>query len=116
MTAFENTYNSITTFSSAEKLACLNQVVENWRGLFEEPPHTDLRFSVNEKNILCFGDVEICDIADVNATSSCCDFEAFYFESVNKGYYRILITWDFDDNIYVRETSLVLYDGSDDEA
>ena len=116
MTAFENTDNSISTASNAEKLACLNQVVESWIGLFEEPPHTDLRFSINEKDILFFGDIEICNMTDVNVTGACCDFEALYIESMTKGYYRILITWDFDDNIYVREAALVLYDGSDEDS
>lgn len=115
MKAFENAKNPIATTSNTEKLAYLNHVVESWRGLFEEPPQTDLQFSIKENNILYFGNIEICNAADVNAMDACCDFEALYVESMTKGYYRILITWDFDNNIYVREVALVLYDGSDEE-
>lgn len=115
MTAFENTINQTASVSNTEKLACLNQMVARWRGLFEEPPAKDLWFSIDDQNALCLGDVQICLMEDVNAESACCDFEAFYFDSMHDGYYRILLTWDFEDNIYVREVALVYYDGSEDD-
>lgn len=114
MTNFEKTNNLNGCTSNNEKLACLNQMIENWRGFFDEAPNQNLEFRVNEQNVLFLNDTEICSISDVDAQSACCDFEAFFFESMKNGYYRILLTWDFANNISVREVSLVLFDGTDD--
>lgn len=115
MAAFEHIIDSINTTSNTDKVICLNQMIERWRRLFEEPPSKELVFTVNEQNILCLDGVMICDMTDVDAASACCDFEAFFFESMTKGYYRILITWDFDNNVHIREIALVLHDDSDED-
>jgi hypothetical protein len=111
MTAIEETSN-LNCISNDEKLAHLNQMVENWRSLFDESPNQELKFWVNAQNILCLNDTLICNIADIDAYEACCDYEALFFESTKNGYYRILITWDFANNVYVREVALVLYDGT----
>ena len=115
MAVFENISNPITSVLNAEKLSLLNQMIAIWRGLFEEPPAKELWFSVNDQNYLCLEDVQICHMEDIDANGACCDFEAFYFDSIYGGYYPILITWDFDENIYVREVAHILYDGPEND-
>lgn len=113
MAAIERNSNLNGCDSNNKKLANLNQMIENWRSFFDETPNQDLKFRVNEKNMLCLNDTEICDISDVDGQSACCDLESFFFDSTTGGYYRILLTWDFANNLYIREVALVLYDGSE---
>jgi len=102
-------FNRMMEITKEETLMILNRMIEDWRKDFDIPPPNMFRFSVDKQDMLCLNDIAVCHIQDVNAADISSDPSGFFIGSNDRGYYKISIIWDYHNQIYIGEISLVLY-------
>jgi hypothetical protein len=102
-------YNCMLETTNEETMQALNDMVEDWRTLFDIPPPMPLTFSINKQDMLCMNGIMICHIDDVNIQDLTFEPETLYIGSNSRGHYRIMLIWDYRNQMDVREVSLVLF-------
>lgn len=102
-------YNGMLETTNEETLQALNDMVEDWRTLFDTPPPKPLTFSVNKQDMLCMNGIVICHMKDVNIQDLAFEPETLFIGSNSRGHYRVTIIWDYHNRMDIGEVSLVLF-------
>ncbi len=108
MSPFTMEYSAKNTIN--EKLIVFNALSAAWKAQFDDPPSIPLYFKVNERNQLTLDGIVICDNSAVRAADTAYDCEYLFLSTHHPDqFYRIKIVWTFDDEIFIDEVALVLY-------
>lgn len=83
-----------------EKITQVNELIEAWKGQFDEPPASvDLHFSADEKGDLYINDVKLCPLVELDIGSLTVDVEQLRFDTESGEIYLINIAYLYDETV-----------------
>lgn len=78
-------------------------VVNEWRAQFDNPPTLDLDFYVDDLGMLYLNGIVLCPVRDI-PSSDCltCEWDMFFLETETGDMFNIIISWPYEGEAYLQ--------------